>query len=62
MTHFIRWLTCRDGATAIEYGFIVGGIAVTCMAAFFLLGGDLGALFNSMGTAMNGATTNVTSG
>ena len=36
------------GATAIEYGLLVAGIAVSIIAVVFLLGDDLAALFQSI--------------
>ena len=36
------------GATAIEYGLIAAGIAVSIIAVVFLLGDDLAALFQSI--------------
>ena len=41
-----------DGVTAIEYGLIVGAIAVAIIAAVFALGGDIANLFSSAGSAI----------
>ncbi len=35
----------RDGVTAIEYGLIAGGIALTIVAVVFLAGDDMQGLF-----------------
>ena len=37
-----------DGATAIEYGLIAALIAVAAIAAFRLVGTNLGAIFNTV--------------
>ena len=48
------------GVTAIEYGLIVGAIAVAIIAAVFALGGDIANLFASAGSAMSSAGTSGT--
>jgi len=40
------------GTTAIEYGLIVGGIAVTISAVVFTLGTDLSGTFTSIGARL----------
>lgn len=47
----------QDGASAIEYGLIVGLIAVALVAALVILGGDqgLGGLFQQVVDAITGA-------
>ncbi len=49
----------EDGATAIEYGLIAGGISLAIVAAVFAFGDDLEALFNTIGDAMNAASGEV---
>lgn len=40
-----------DGASAVEYGLLVAGIAALIVAVVFLMGGAIGSLFtNSCGT------------
>ncbi len=41
-----------DGATAIEYGLIAGGISLAIVAAVFAFGDDLETVFNTIGTKM----------
>ena len=41
-----------SGATAIEYGLIVGGISVVIMASVFIIGGDLGGMFSFIADKM----------
>lgn len=48
-----------DGATAIEYGLIAGGISLAIVAAVFAFGDDLQTVFNTMQTAMNNAVKKV---
>lgn len=49
----------KDGATAIEYGLIAGGISLAIVAAVFAFGDDLKTMFNSLATAMGEASTDV---
>lgn len=43
------------GATAVEYGLLVGLIAVVIIGAVILLGGQLSAMFDSITKALTGA-------
>lgn len=52
---FVR---CEKGATAIEYGLIAAGIAVAISAIVFVSGDKLIALFASVNTHLDTATTN----
>ena len=45
LSHFAQ---DESGATAIEYGLIAGLIAVVCIGAFSLVGGNLSAKFNTI--------------
>ncbi len=38
-----------DGATAIEYGLIAAGIAVTIIGIVFIVGNDIAELFEAVG-------------
>ncbi len=42
------------GATAVEYGLMVGLIAVFLIASVTALGGNIATLFNRISTALNG--------
>jgi pilus assembly protein Flp/PilA len=42
----------QDGATAVEYGLMVGLIAVAIIATVFLLGEQLNALFQTITDAL----------
>ena len=46
------FILSRDGATAIEYGLIAGGISLAIVAAVFAFGSDLKTVFNSLGSSM----------
>lgn len=48
MKRIFAWLQSRDGATAVEYGLIMGGISLVIMAAVFLMGDDLQTIFSTM--------------
>jgi len=52
-----KLLRDRDGATAIEYGLIAALISVVIITAVTLVGTQLSAVFNSIGTALQNATT-----
>lgn len=45
----------RSGATAVEYGIIAAGIAVTIIAAVNLVGGEVSTMFNTIDTAVDTA-------
>jgi pilus assembly protein Flp/PilA len=47
----------ETGATAVEYGIMVGLIAIVIIAAVTLIGGNLDSLFDKVGTAVKPATT-----
>jgi len=50
MLEFIRNITSRrteDGASAVEYGLLVAGIAALIVAIVFLFGGVIRDAFNS---------------
>ncbi len=44
---FRRFLHDTSGATAIEYGFIAGLIAIVCIGAFSAVGTKLSTRFNT---------------
>jgi pilus assembly protein Flp/PilA len=44
------------GATAVEYGIMVAGIAVVIIAIVFLLGDAIGDMFTKITTAINSPT------
>ncbi len=46
------------GATAVEYGLMVGLIAVFLIASVTALGGNIATLFNRISTALNGVAAN----
>jgi pilus assembly protein Flp/PilA len=54
MRKFIAFLADERGATAIEYGLMAAMIAVGCIAAFTVLGGDLQSLFGASETGVGG--------
>ncbi len=45
----------ENGVTAIEYGLIVGGIAIAILATVFAIGDDLDNLFTSFQTRLSNA-------
>lgn len=50
----------KSGATAIEYGLIAGGISLAIVAGVFAFGESLETLFDNLDTAMDSASTSVT--
>ena len=51
------WFQCVDGATAIEYALIAGGISLAIVASVLLFGGDLRSLFETVAAPMNEIAT-----
>lgn len=56
------FIESKDGATAIEYGLIAGGISLAIVASVFLFGDRLSSIFSTMAGAMSAAEANVTTG
>jgi pilus assembly protein Flp/PilA len=44
----VRFAKDQSGATAVEYGLILGGIAVAILAALSLIGTNIAGVFNSI--------------
>lgn len=56
MLNRIRTLVRENrGASAVEYGLLVAGIAVVVIAAVFFLGGTVRDNFNSVGSSVAAA-------
>lgn len=55
------YLQSEEGATAIEYGLIAGGISLAIVTALFAFGDQLASVFNTMSTAMTTAAGRVQS-
>ena len=45
----------EEGASLVEYGLLVGLIAVACIAAITLVSTDIQGLFTQIGTALKNA-------
>jgi pilus assembly protein Flp/PilA len=54
MKKLFACLRNEEGATAIEYGLIVGIMAIIIIAAFALFGGAIDTTFTDIATAMGG--------
>lgn len=55
-----QWVTSRfvrddEGASAVEYGLLVGLIAVVIIGAVILLGGNLNTMFQNVADALTPA-------
>ena len=46
-----------EGASAVEYGLLVAGIAVVIIAAVFLLGNNIKGVFNKSASCISSAAT-----
>ena len=46
----------EEGASAVEYGLLVAGIAVVVMVAIYSIGTNLNKKFNSVATKLGGAS------
>ena len=53
------YILSKDGATAIEYGLIAGGISLAIVAALFAFGNRLGDVFDTMSGAMSAAASRI---
>ena len=53
------YIHSQDGATAIEYGLIAGGISLAIMAAVFLAGDSLSAMFNTVSSGLESAASRI---
>ena len=51
---FKSCFSCEKGATAIEYTMIAAGVSMAIMAAVFLFGDDMAALYDSISAAFAG--------
>ncbi len=49
---FLKFLSDKSGATAIEYGLIAAGIALAIIAAVNGLGSNLNTVFTSVNTSL----------
>jgi len=49
-----NWVDGDEGATAVEYGLMVAGIAMLIIAAVWILGGNLSTLFTNIGNRIAG--------
>ena len=52
-----KFLTGKDGATAIEYGLIAALVSVAAIGALGAMGGSLGTMFNSVANHLSSAVT-----
>jgi len=63
MLAFIQKLTRRDedGASAVEYGLLVAGIAALIVAIVFIFGGMISNVFSNTCAKINGGTASAAS-
>lgn len=54
---FQSYIQSEDGATAIEYGLIAGGISLAIVTAVFAFGGSLSGMFGTLATTMSNAAS-----
>jgi pilus assembly protein Flp/PilA len=52
-----NWLENDEGATAVEYGLMVAGIAMLIILAVWAIGGNLSTLFQSIADTIGGTAT-----
>lgn len=53
------YVQSQEGATAIEYGLIAGGISLLIVAGVFTFGEELGSVFDSLASSMTDAAANI---
>ena len=52
MNQIQAFIRDEDGASAVEYGLLVAGIAVAVMTAIYAIGSTLSTKFNSVATLL----------
>ena len=52
MKKLMRFFKDEDGATAVEYGLMVAGIAAVIVAIVFTLGGQVNTAFSTVSSAI----------
>ena len=52
-----RFAKNDDGAAMVEYGLLVGLIAIVCIGAITIVGTQLDAMFTTIGTVLTVAAT-----
>jgi len=57
LNQIINFLKDEEGASAVEYGLIVGLIAVAVVVILGTMGGGLNTLFTTVDTSISGAAT-----
>ncbi|MCR9139568.1 MAG: Flp family type IVb pilin [Alphaproteobacteria bacterium] len=50
-----RFWRCESGATAIEYGVIASLISISIIGGAFLIGNEVGNMYNDIGSEMANA-------
>lgn len=55
LTRIRTALRREDGASAVEYGLLVAGIAVVIIGAVFILGGAIKTQFTKVGSSISAA-------
>ncbi|MEJ2071537.1 MAG: Flp family type IVb pilin [Syntrophobacterales bacterium] len=53
-TKMKTFIADEEGASAVEYGLLVAGIAVVVMASIYLIGTNLNAKYNDVATQLQG--------
>ena len=53
LTRIRKAIRREEGASAVEYGLLVAGIAVVIMAAVWFVGGSLKTQFNKVGSSIS---------
>ena len=54
-----RLVEDEEGATLVEYGLLVGLIAIVAIGAITLLGDEINAVFTSINNALSAAKANI---
>lgn len=56
-TKVTRFIREEDGASAVEYGLLVAGIAVVVMSAIYLIGTNLNTKFSDVANQLGGGNS-----
>jgi pilus assembly protein Flp/PilA len=57
LKNLIGFMKDEDGATAIEYGLIAALVSVAAIGALTAMGDSLSTMFETVSSALSGATT-----
>lgn len=49
-----HYISCKNGATVVEYSLLIAGISLLIVGAAFAFGADFSAMFDALSALING--------